>query len=422
MRHDVGLPVPRSAVRLAQVIVTCAALAACAGSSAPSPGTPTGARPTPAPSPIATPLEFLHLPQPDGRVTTYRVDAATGQLDLALTQDLGPVHALAGDPRGRYVYAAYGPTSYSAASREDASIVLHEVDESGRLVAGSESPSRPWPTSTSCRVGHWGWTWLAGSAGRVWGQFMHRFGGGCQHQGYIGVTHAVSEQGDLGPAVLGDTWIDGPAAALDPDEGVLYKQRYGWGYYGPAALTAHVAGPDGHLKCTGYSSLCAGTNVATVAPLGAVRGFVFGRFGQDEPTVCSWEGRRLAPRPKLGFDSSMAAAFSPFDKTTPALLAMAEDVTGPAPRRIYRHTDLRLLSLGGEGELTLLDHVELPSPTSQLLFDPSGSFLYVAVADSATLLAYRVDFGRRLEPIEGVAGAVGLPFMAISVHQGLSQP
>jgi len=393
-------------------------LAGCGGGgSSPATSTPV-VTPTPGPSPSPVTTSFLHLRQEGGDIATYRIDATTGRLQLALTQRLGDAHALAGDPGGRYVYLAYGPRSRSESSNQDASIVLHEVDVTGGLLPLSEASSRPWPASPgSCTFGTWGWSWLSASAGRAWGLWKYRFGGGCQHDRYIGVTHAVGTDGQLGPAVTGDLGYEFSGAALDPGADVIYRPHYA-GYDSDGAVTAHVVGPDDRLRITGFSNLCLASEVFQVQPLVAVRGFLFGQ-ADTTGTVCSWETPRLAPRANLGISASVAAAFSPADPTSPALLAMADDVYGP--QRVHRRTDLRLLSMRSDGATELLDTVELPTRVQQLLFDPSGRLLFVADEDGR-VLSYAVGPGTRLEPIENVPASLqtflphGPSFLAVSAR------
>ena len=393
-------------------------LAGCGGGgSSPATSTPV-VSPTPGPSPSPVTTSFLHLRQEGGDIATYRIDATTGRLQLALTQRLGDAHALAGDPGGRYVYLAYGPRSRSESSNQDASIVLHEVDVTGGLLPLSEASSRPWPASPgSCTFGTWGWSWLSASAGRAWGLWEYRFGGGCQHDRYIGVTHAVGTDGQLGPAVTGDLGYEFSGAALDPGADVIYRPHYA-GYDSDGAVTAHVVGPDDRLRIAGFSNLCLASEVFQVQPLVAVRGFLFGQ-ADTTGTVCSWETPRLAPRANVGIAASVAAASSPADATSPALLAMADDVYGP--QRVHRRTDLRLLSMRSDGATELLDTVELPSRVQQLLFDPSGRLLFVA-DDDGRILSYAVGPGTRLEPIENVPASAhpstphGPSFLAVSVR------
>jgi hypothetical protein len=401
-------------------IVVAGLLVGCGG---PPAGTPTPivtpiVTPTPGPSPTPATTSFLHLRREGGEVATYRIDAGTGRLQLALTQRLGDFHGLAADPAGRYVYLAYGPRSLAESSREDASIVLHEVDPTGRLLPRSEASSRPWPASPgSCTFGEWGWKWLSASAGRAWGLWAYRFGGGCQHDRFIGVTHAVGTDGRLGPAVVGDLGYEFGGAALDPDADVIYRHHYA-GYDSQGALTAHAVTPDDRLRITGVSSLCVASEVYEVQPLAAVRGFLFGQ-ADTTGTVCAWEGPRLAPRANLGIAASVAAAFSPADAASPALLAVAEDVYGA--RRTYRRTDLRLLSVRSDGNAELLDTVELSRRARQLLFDPPGRLLFVADEDGR-VLSCAIGPGTRLEPIESVPASArpagpyddGPSFVAIS--------
>jgi len=207
-------------------VVVGGLLAGCGG------GSPTGApapvaTPLPGPSPTPATTTFLHLRQEGGDVATYRIDTATGRLQLALTQRLGDFHGLAADPGGRHVYLAYGPRSFSESSSRDASVVLHEVDPTGRLLPVSEASSHPWPASPgSCTFGEWGWAWLSASAGRAWGLWGYRFGGGCQQSRYVGVTHAVGTDARLGPAVTAELGYEFGGAALDPGADVIYRSHY----------------------------------------------------------------------------------------------------------------------------------------------------------------------------------------------------
>jgi hypothetical protein len=436
MACDAGGPFRHPAARLGLAVATCGLLAACGDSSGPPRGAPTAAiTPTPGTSPTPAAVSFLHVRHEGGDVTTYQIDATTGRLQPAGTQRLGDVRALVGDPDGRYVYVAFDPRTLPVDPPGDASIALYEADKSGTLVALSEAPSRPWEMGHGYSCGNFGWSWLAASRDRVWGMWLSRYGGGCQHEVYTAITHAVAAGGQLGPVARGDSWIDSGWAAIDPAADMLYKSRYGFLYYGPAPLTAHAVGADGQLAGTGYSDLCVASELGDpVKPLVAVRGFVFGSayLGRGE-TVCSWEGPRLAPRANLGFAASHGAAFTPADGTTAALLAMAGDVYAPH-QHVYARTDLRLLSMESGGNAALLDTVELPSRVLQLLFHPAGRFLYVADEDGR-LRTYSVSAGQRLDPIERLPDAarpsVGgtwpyyeaePPFLAVSVHSDVPRP
>lgn len=426
MASEVGARGRRRAAILGVAAVAGGLLGACAGDRSSPLSAPTAAT-TATPSPSPAPVSFLHLRHEGGDIHTYQVDASTGHLQPVGTQRLGDARALVGSPEGRRVYVAFNPRDLEADPLGDASIALYEADVSGSLVALSEAPSRPWGSGVYARCGNLGWSWLAASRDRVWGIWGSRYGGGCQHQVYTAVTHSVATGGLLGPATLGDVWLDSGWASLDSETEVLYKSRYAGGQYGPAPLTAHAIGSGGQFTNTGYSDLCVASQLGSpVKPLVALRGFVFGsaHLGQGE-SVCSWEGPRLAPRANLGFSASQGAAFTPAKGT--ALLAMASDVHEPQPYA-YVRTDLRLLAMDDTGGVTLLDTVALPSRVLQALFHPSGRFLYVANAEGS-VRTYSVSPGRRLDPIESLPDAarpsVGAtwpfynaepPFMAVSVR------
>src|SRR5262249_11104996 len=256
---------------------------------------------------------------------------------------------------------------------------VYKADERGSLIALSRVSTRPWEISSGHSCGNHGWTWLAASRARVWGIWASRFGGGCQHEGYTGVTYPGADAGELAPEPSSDSWVDTGWAAIDPGSDVLYKSRYDFLYYGPAPLTAHTVSA-GRLVMTGQSGLCLAAKASgPVKPLVAVRGYVFGsaRVGNDY-TVCSWEGPGLAPRSNLGISGGHGAAFSPPSGAASALVAMAGDVFAPDLPHAYVGTQVRLLSMESDGGLALLDTVELSNQVFQLLFHPSGRFLYVA--------------------------------------------
>lgn len=137
-------------------------------------------------------------------------------------------------------------------------------------------------------------------------------------------------------------------------------------------------------------------------------------------------GPRLAPRANIGLAASLGAAFSAVDETTAALLALAGDVR--TRQGTYQRTDLRLLSMGPDGGVALLAAVELPSRVRQILFHPTGRFLYAADEDGR-LWTYSIRSGSRLEPIESLPDAAHSsepdlyvrhppPFMAVTVPTG----
>jgi hypothetical protein len=82
---------------------------------------------------------FLHVLQGNS-VITYAIDGATGQLHPSATQDVGDAHTLAGEPQGRYVFAAFGPRG--GPPYFDPSIVTYAPDpSSGSLTKVSEASS-----------------------------------------------------------------------------------------------------------------------------------------------------------------------------------------------------------------------------------------------------------------------------------------
>jgi hypothetical protein len=239
----------------------------------------------------------------------------------------------------------------------------------------------------------------------------------------------VTPGGHVEPDFASGSWTDSLGGmALDPGANALYVSREP-PLHGPAPLTAHVVRSDGRLAITGYADLCVASPVVIpIAPLLAVRGSVFGAAYLDKDTVCSWEGPRLAPRANLGLAASLGAALSPVDETMAALLALAGDVR--TRRGTYLRTDLRLLSMENGGGVALLATLELPSRVRQVLFHPSGRFLYAADED-ATLWTYSIGSGGRLEPIERLPDAAHAsdpdsdihtppPFMAVCVRAGTS--
>jgi hypothetical protein len=78
-----------------------------------------------------------------------------------------------------------------------------------------------------------------------------------------------------------------------------------------------------------------------------------------------------------------------------------------APSYEFVRTDLHLLSLGTGHDAELLDRVEFPAKVGQLLFHPSGRFLYVSGGDGS-LRSYAIGPQSRLEMIEDLPDAGGV--------------
>jgi hypothetical protein len=330
-------------------------------------------------------------------VATYRVSGPSGRLEPAGRQDLGEVHQLVGDPDGRFVYAAHGPLGTA-----DPSIAVYGAQADGSLALLSEAWSRP-------DIGPFrsGWTWLAAGRGRVYALWMTRRGGGGQHESDAYVTHAVTAGGELGPAYVQQfLWDDPGSVTLDAGADVLYKAAPEWWVDSTEqeGLTAHAVEDDGRLRQMGWSELCGELRVGRVEPFLSVRGWVFGgvHTGQGE-RVCSWQTLRLASRGSVGDVGTVAAGWAPSDETSPAMLAFAKAVLRGA--RLVR-SDLRLMSLAAGPELVDLE--ELPTRAGQLLFHPSGRFLYVSGGDGS-LRVYAASPQGGLLLVEDLPDSGGAP-------------
>src|SRR5262245_32634319 len=103
----------RMAERMRRTVIV--GLSALAGGLLAACGAPGPSAPGPSPEPA--PAGFLHVLQ-DGQVVTYAIDAATGRLRQGGTLAVGDAHTLAGDPQGRYVYAAFGTRTPRSPSNE----------------------------------------------------------------------------------------------------------------------------------------------------------------------------------------------------------------------------------------------------------------------------------------------------------------
>lgn len=411
---------------LANVIVACGVMAACGSGNAAGPTTPA---PTPSVAPEPSHGGFLHVLQ-GHTIVTYAIDGATGALRRSATQDVGDAHALAGEPLGRYVYAAFGPRS--GPPYWDPSIVAYAPDpRSGSLTTLSEAASDPiWCRGCAAWGRRGAWHLLSASATRVYGIWET----GTYHDTYFAyVAHAVGDEGQLGAAYLQefDEGDDGEIT-VDVESDLLYKK-------GRSGLTAHFVEPDGSLTPMGASRLCLASMLSSPTLLVAVRGFLFASDHHyaatgDEYRVCSWEGPRLTPRAAIGLQASLAVAVVPLvsplapgtASRSAALVAMRTWSSGQdAMSHGTRHA-IRLLAMSEAGDLTLLDSVETTYPR-QLLFHPSGRFLYLAGDSSWTggapgsLTVYAIDTNGHLalvQTLEAGGGtlAVTAPAVAHAMH------
>jgi hypothetical protein len=373
----------------------CALLAACGGN-----GTvitevgPIGASPDP---PAAAPghAGFLHV-LASRQLTTYRIDDETGQLAMTADQPMGDVHQLSGETEGRFVYMAYGPrTAQHPYGEPRPSIVAYAPSpQDGSLTAASEAWSYPiWQSGmpVSC-----GWTSLSAGGGRVYAMWYT----GTYHDTYWDyVTHTVARDGQLGQAYdyLFDEFAGGEGM-VDARSAVLYKR-------GATGLTAHTIGADGHLTQMGWSGLCVGSELWSVRPLVAARGFLFAaaHTSAREDTVCSYEGARLATRANLGFWALTADAFVPDADSIPAQLAIPTTIAA-SEGRPARH-ELRLYAIRSDGDLQLQDTVETAAAVGQVLFHPEGRFLFAGVGTA--LWAYSIGPAGHLTKVEDLPAAAG---------------
>jgi hypothetical protein len=375
---------------------------------------------TPGPTPTTTPepasLGFLHVLQ-GSSVVTYAVDRFTGTLRQSAAQDVGDAHTLTGEPQGRYVFAAFGPRG--GPPYFDPSIVAYVPDPTnGSLSILSEASSDPVWCPCCSPVGRGGgWYWLSASATRVYGMW----GTTTYHDWYPAyVTHAVADDGQLGPAYVRDLgeWDYG-RVTVDVESNVLYKQ-------GDTRLTAHFVEPDGSLTQMGASNLCVAMEVDYAKPVVAARGFVFALaspLGYSESTICSWEGARLAPRANLGVYTHYAVALAlgagasfHLSSRPAALVAMRTSYDVKRGNHYQTKYEVRLFAMSEDGHVEHLDTVE-PGYARHLLFHPSGRFLYVSQAayESAVspekLIIYSISPQGRLEAgqtLEGGGGAMAV--------------
>ena len=246
------------------------------------------------------------------------------------------------------------------------------------------------------------------------------------------MTHAVASDGQLGPvyAQSFESDVDPGEVTVDVHADVFYKAGTQ-----VAALTAHVVEPDGRLTQMGWSDLCGTSKGGLATPLLAVRGFVFAGWSPFESdTTCSWEGLRLAPRARFTLRSQAATAFVPPSDAAPALVAMS---SGPPTQSDHypNHHEVQLFSMGPDGSLQLLDKADAPTDldVAQLVFHPSGRFLYVSYRTSdnsrryagSSLRAYSIGPDGHLAMVESLDGAGGYtlpwfdsrqPIMAVSTR------
>jgi hypothetical protein len=365
---------------------------------------------------------------------TYEIDPA-GRLRPPVTQHLrNDLRALAGEPLGRFVYAARGGwTIYGNAEEgSDGAIVTYAADaRDGMLTEISEAtvqprpspPPSPYPPSDF--VGGYGWFWLRGGAKRVHGLWYGRFvaqPGLPTHTSYTYESIPVASDGQLGPVSAQAFEVDrDPGEVLvDVRSDTLYKAADQLSARG--GLEAYVIESDGMLNQMGRTNLCLASTIGQyefTSPLVTARGFLFaswnlpspqqpGSYTPPIPTVCVYQGLRLKPLSALELKVSDAEAFIPSSDAEPALMAMGISV----PSGNATTQELRLFSMNADGDLQQLAREELPDGIKQFLFHPSGRFLY-AFDTASRLRAYSIDPTGRLEllmSIDHAGGSMAITF------------
>ncbi len=380
-------------------VVVCGLLCACGSDTPATPGTG-GPTPSAAGSPAAS-AGFLHV-LAAMRLTSYRIDA-TGRLLGTADQPMVDVHQITGEPQGRFVFMAYGPRDHKTSQlRSIVSYVANEHD--GSLTAVSEGSSVPDRCGTSWWAGD---EWISFAAGvdRVYGIWL------CStyHDDYwYFVTRPVTSDGQLGPESE-RSWDDDSGqegscynGVFDVRSNVLYKEGPG------GSLAAHAIGADGRLTLMGGTTSCVARHIYGGQPLVAVRGFLFAQTslgyqsGRPE-SVCSYEGPRLAPRRDLGFSATKAAGLDPGVDSEPARVAFP--VTIPAASGHPVRYELRVFTLAADGSPQLQDTLETADEVQQVLFHPSGRFLFASVGTA--LWVYTVAPDGHLTKTHDLPGAAG---------------
>jgi 6-phosphogluconolactonase (cycloisomerase 2 family) len=419
-------------------LLLCGLLVACGNATTPVAPGPAPPTPTPGPTPSPTSAGYLHVLQRPF-VMTYEIDP-TGRLHPPVTQHMGRgVHMLAGEPRGRFVFAAEGGVKEGDydwdASDGDGTIVTYAPDpRDGTLTPVSGAVVWPRPTEEChplyCHRGEWVRLW--GGPNRVHGLWVDLWWRWWQ---YTYVSVAVASDGQLGPVSRHQFERQDPGHLIvDVRSDVLYKTSDLWykpNQGEPGALLAYVIEPDGRLKQMGRSNLCFVHTMNSSdppVPLAAARGFLFASvrtsrgedWRNDVLSVCSYQGLRLKPLADVDFDASHADAFVPADETEPVLLAMRVKVLPTDEAK--EHAELRVFAMNAEGDLQLLDSEKLSDDwvwgDRQLLFHPSRRLLYVVDearrSGQGWLGGYTVGANGQLELVESIDSAGGS--MAITLE------
>ncbi len=352
---------------------------------------------------------FLHVLR-NQVVTSYRIDAANGELGDSTSVSIPDAQTLAVDPAGRLVYVAYSSATFPGEAPPGAvkaGVRSYTLDETnGRLAFVAEQAS-PIYTRFSSRSGTCGWEWLAAGPSSVFGiwrydtyhdTYYHVVAHGTDADGHLGT--GTRPLGSMGP----EEGFSGTAAA-DPAAGLLYPVRREGLYDGPTAsagrwgLFADAVGADS-LTPTGSAFACGSLDLwypapaALVAGGGLVAASVNG--SHDQPTTCSFHSPELAPLAAYAWPAKTRI------EATAAFLAASATQNGRLAVPLTRDGDskIALLAVSPAGEMELRTELRTSTPM-ELLFDPSGRFLYATARD--TLRVYSIDGADRLAPVQALA-------------------
>jgi 6-phosphogluconolactonase (cycloisomerase 2 family) len=347
-------------------------------------------------------------------VTTYRIDGATGRLTMTADQLLGNAERIGGEPDGRFVYAAFGGyRGWQDPNRPDGSLVSYTAaPEDGSLVAASQATAFAYGSPDFSVTG---WHWLDAGPGRVFVAWLKRWGTAYRHSTYTYASYPVGADGQFGtPNVRGLPDDEDPGQfALGARAGMVYKTGSYPSVSNPDAMggiTAHFVEADGHLTQTGWSDLCLASSGAGV-PAVSARDVLFTRvYRAGQQRTCSFHGQRLAPHADLGPSfGAPQAVLDPAHSADPALVASSR--TTPASSGQPARHELLLFALTPEGDPQQRDAVETFDAVGQVVFHPSGRFLYANVGTA--LWGYSIAADGRLTKVEDLGAGAGR--MAITV-------
>ena len=242
-------------------------------------------------------------------VITYAIDGCHGRTATRAPRRTWETRtALAGEPQGRYVFAAIRAARRPPLLRSVDRDVRSRARRAGSLTKVSEASSEPiWCRGCSPMRPQRRLVLALGQQHASLRNVDDRNVPRLRTTAYV--THAFADDGQLGPAYvrrcsMSSTLAESSRSTSTSD--VLLQADAGRRPEG-----ARRRRRDGRLRGTGESHLCVGSPMYP-EPLLAVSGLrVWPRIycrRWDEATVCSWKGSRLAPHANLGVDAGYAVA------------------------------------------------------------------------------------------------------------------